>query len=106
MSMDCISLILLLFVISILTYLTKLYIFYYQTVSYVYPANIQDTSEAIILWVYFGSVIGALVVFGVILWKVNMCIRVIFIKYLQRYSKLEILLINIPTIMSLFLTCR
>ena len=43
-----------------------------MTVSYVYPANIQDTSEAINLWVIVGSVIGALVVFvvlGVILWK-------------------------------------
>jgi hypothetical protein len=53
-------------------------------VSYVYPANIQDTSEAINLWVIVGSVIGALVVFvvlGVILWKVSMPIRVIFIKY-------------------------
>ena len=55
-----------------------------------YPANIQDTSEAINLWVIVGSVIGALVVFvvlGVILWKVSMPIHVIFIKYLQIYSK-------------------
>ena len=58
-----------------------------------YPANIQDTSEAINLWVIVGSVIGALVVFvvlGVILWKVNMPIRVILVKYLQIYSKQEI----------------
>jgi uncharacterized membrane protein YoaK (UPF0700 family) len=56
----------------------------------VYPANIQDTSEAINLWVIVGSVIGALVVFvvlGVILWKVSMPIHVIFIKYLQIYRK-------------------
>jgi uncharacterized membrane protein YoaK (UPF0700 family) len=56
----------------------------------VYPANIQDTSEAINLWVIVGSVIGALVVFvvlGVILWKVSMPIHVNFIKYLQIYSK-------------------
>ena len=55
-----------------------------------YPANIKDTSEAINLWVIVGSVIGALVVFvvlGVILWKVGMPIHVIFIKYLQIYSK-------------------
>jgi hypothetical protein len=59
----------------------------------VYAANIQDTSEAINLWVTAGSVIGALVVFvvlGVILWKVNMPIRVILINYLQIYSKQEI----------------
>ena len=58
-----------------------------------YAANIQDTSEAINLWVTAGSVIGALVVFvvlGVILWKVNMPIRVILINYLQIYSKQEI----------------
>ena len=57
-----------------------------------YPANIQDTSEAINLWVIVGSVIGALVVFvvlGVILWKVSMPIHVIFIKYLQIYSKVR-----------------
>jgi uncharacterized membrane protein len=45
----------------------------------VYPANIQDTSEAINHWVIVGSVIGALVVFvvlGVILWKVSMPIHV------------------------------
>ena len=42
------------------------------------------------LWVIVGSVIGALVVFvvlSVILWKVSMPIHVIFIKYLQIYSK-------------------
>ena len=58
-----------------------------------YAANIQDTSEAINLWVTADSVIGALVVFvvlGVILWKVNMPIRVILINYLQIYSKQEI----------------
>jgi hypothetical protein len=49
-------------------------------ICYVYPANIQDTSEAINLWVIVGSVLGALVVcvvLGVILWKVIMPIRVI-----------------------------
>jgi hypothetical protein len=59
----------------------------------VYSANIQDTSEAVNLWVIVGNVIGALVVFvvlGVILWKVNMPIRVILIIYLQIYSKQEI----------------
>ena len=58
-----------------------------------YPANNQDISEAINLWVIVGNLIGALVVFvvlGVILWKVNMPIRVILIKYLQIYSKQEI----------------
>ena len=58
-----------------------------------YSANIQDTSEAVNLWVIVGNVIGALVVFvvlGVILWKVNMPIRVILIIYLQIYSKQEI----------------
>ena len=58
-----------------------------------YPANNQDTSEAINLWIIVGNLIGALVVFvvlGVILWKVNMPIRVILIKYLQIYSKQEI----------------
>ena len=73
-----------------------------------YPANIQDTSEAINLWVIVGSVIGALVVFvvlGVILWKVSMPSRLIFIKYLQIYSKLEILLNDITAIVFLSLTC-
>ena len=72
-----------------------------------YPANIQDTSEAINLWVIVGSVIGALVVFvvlGVILWKVSMPICVILIKYLQIYSKLERLHNDIPTIVLLSLT--
>ena len=58
-----------------------------------YPANNQDTSEAINLWIIVGNLIGALVVFvvlGVILWKVNMPIRVILIIYLQIYSKQEI----------------
>ena len=58
-----------------------------------YAANIQDTSEAVNLWVIAGSVIGALVVFvvhGGLLWKVSMPIRVILIKYLQIYSKQEI----------------
>ena len=58
-----------------------------------YPANNQDTSEAINLWIIVGNLIGALVVFvvlDVILWKVNMPIRVILIKYLQIYSKQEI----------------
>ena len=58
-----------------------------------YPANNQDTSEAINLWIIVGNLIGALVVFvvlDVILCKVNMPIRVILIKYLQIYSKQEI----------------
>ena len=60
-----------------------------------YPANIQDTSEAINLWLIVGSVIGALEVFvvlGVLLWKVSMAICVILIKYLQIYNLQEILL--------------
>jgi uncharacterized membrane protein len=72
---------------------TELYIFCEQTVSYVYPANIQNTSETINLWVIVGSLIGALVVFvvlGVILWKVSMPISVIVFKYLHIYSKQEI----------------